>query len=185
MKRLLIVALTSLSVLMVGCEDHLEEAKQEINAIDSVTKANVAPVPEFADAPSVNYMAYSSRSPFYPTSLYSELKNAPAFQSVYVNPNRKRQPLEDYELDTLTMVGVLSKGGKLSAVMQTPDKNLVVVNVGTYMGLNQGRVTKISKQGLSLVEIIPNGRGGYRERERTITSVEDDEANSSQPLKQQ
>ena len=184
MKRLVFVALTSLSFMMVGCEDHLQEAKDEINAIDSATKAKVAPVPEFGETPFVNYMAYGERSPFYPSSIYRELQNAPAYQNVYVNPNRKKQPLEDYEIETLTMVGVIGKSGKLSAVMQTPDKNLVVVNVGTYMGLSQGRVTKITKQGLHLVEIIPNGRGGFRERARVISSVEDEQASSSRPLSQ-
>lgn len=184
MKKLLVITLASLSILMVGCEDHLQETKKQIKEIDLNAKARIDPIPEFGDMSLVDYVAQGYRNPFYPYSLYSELQNAPAYKSVYVNPNRKRQALENYEIDSLTMVGIVSKGGRLSAVMQTPEKDLVIVGVGTYMGLNQGRVTKINKHGLDLVEIMADGRGDYRERGRSIISLQND-SNSTQPLNKQ
>lgn len=91
-----------------------------------------------------------------------------------MNPNRKKQPLEAYDLETLTMVGVVGKGNGLSALIETADKDLVIVRNGSYLGLNQGRVTKVSRDGVELVEIIPDGRGGFRQRARTMLPINND-----------
>jgi type IV pilus assembly protein PilP len=36
------------------------------------------------------------------------------------------------------------------------------------MGQNHGRVTSISEYGINVVEIVPNGLGGWLERPRTL-----------------
>ena len=173
MKKSVVVSLLSLSTLIVGCENHKVDAEKKIEAIDSSINAKVVSIPEFAEPQVVDYFASKSRNPFIPSSVYSELQSY-SYKRIYVNPNRKKQPLEAYDLETLTMVGVVGKGNGLSALIETADKDLVIVRNGSYLGLNQGRVTKVSRDGVELVEIIPDGRGGFRQRARTMLPINND-----------
>lgn len=173
MKKIIVIALTSISALMVGCEDHVAETQQKMNAIDQGVNAKIQSLPEFGGAAMVDYVASGARNPFIPSSVFSEMQNY-RFTRVYINPNRKKQPLEAYELETLSMVGVVGKGNGLSALIETADKDLVIVGKGTYLGLNHGRITKVSSKGIDLMEIIPDGRGGFRQRARTMLPIDND-----------
>lgn len=173
MKKIVVFALTSLSALMVGCVDHLADTEEKIHTIDKTVSAKIVSLPEFGDMPEVDYSASKIRSPFISSSIYSEIQNHRSVK-VYVNPNRKKQALESYDLEGLSMVGVVSKGHGLSALIQTADSDLIIVSKGDYLGLNQGRVTKVSAKGIDLVEIIPDGRGGFIQRARTMLSINND-----------
>jgi type IV pilus assembly protein PilP len=39
---------------------------------------------------------------------------------------------------------------------------------GNYLGTNDGRVTEISPSKISVVEIVPDGLGGYMERTASL-----------------
>ena len=42
------------------------------------------------------------------------------------------------------------------------------VHVNNYLGQNYGRITAIAEDHIDLVELIPNGTGGWMERQATI-----------------
>ena len=95
-----------------------------------------------------------------------------AGKRVYPNFNRQPQPLESYALESLNMKGSMrSQNGKILALIQTPDGQVERVQVGSYMGMNQGRIVGISPTQIDLVEIVPDGRDGYVERPRTLVLI--------------
>lgn len=106
-----------------------------------------------------------------PGSLASELKIM-AGKRVYPNFNRQPQPLESFPIENLNMKGsLLNQSGKIMALIQTPDGQVERVQVGNYMGLNQGRIVRISPTQIDVVEIIPDGREGYVERPRSLILI--------------
>jgi type IV pilus assembly protein PilP len=48
--------------------------------------------------------------------------------------------------------------------VQTRDGLIHRVLPGQYMGQSEGRITDISESKISLIEIVPDGMGGYMER---------------------
>jgi type IV pilus assembly protein PilP len=66
---------------------------------------------------------------------------------------------------------LLNQAGKIMALIQTPDGQVERVQVGNYMGLNQGRIVKITPTQIDVVEIIPDGREGYVERPRSLILI--------------
>ena len=62
--------------------------------------------------------------------------------------------------------------GQVMALIQTPDHQIERVQVGNYIGMNQGRITHIGPTQIDLVEIVPDGREGYVERPRTLVLVD-------------
>ena len=63
------------------------------------------------------------------------------------------------------------KSNETIALIQTPDGQVERVQVGSYLGVNQGRIVKISPTQIDLVEIVPDGREGYVERPRTLVLI--------------
>jgi len=46
------------------------------------------------------------------------------------------------------------------------------VRVGNHMGSNFGRITRIGDTQIDMVEIVPNGQGGWIERSRAMALKE-------------
>ena len=82
--------------------------------------------------------------------------------------DRVREPLEDFPLDTLRMVGTLDINETVYGLVQTSDGLIHRVIPGNYLGQNDGRITDISESEILLVEIISDGIGGYIERDAAI-----------------
>jgi type IV pilus assembly protein PilP len=81
---------------------------------------------------------------------------------------RRKQVLEQFPLDSLDMVGTLGKGGSLIALVMVPEKVTYRVRPGDYMGQADGRVTGVFEDRIELVELVPDGAGGWLERPATV-----------------
>ncbi|PPE70282.1 pilus assembly protein PilP [Caldimonas thermodepolymerans] len=81
--------------------------------------------------------------------------------------NRRREPLEAYPLDSMTMVGSVSRNGRQYALLKV-DQLLYQVKVGDYLGQNYGRITKISETEVALREIVQDAGGEWVERYSTL-----------------
>jgi len=73
-----------------------------------------------------------------------------------------------FSLDTLKMVGTFKVGNSFYGLVQSKDGLVHKVQPGNYMGQNDGKVTEITGGRISLVEIIPDGLGGYIERPASL-----------------
>jgi type IV pilus assembly protein PilP len=79
------------------------------------------------------------------------------------NPDRRREPLEAFPLDNLKMVGTLRKQGA-SFVLVQADHTIFQAKVGTYIGQNYGRVTRITDSEVELKETVQDAAGEWVER---------------------
>jgi type IV pilus assembly protein PilP len=78
--------------------------------------------------------------------------------------DRPREPLESFPLDGLKMSGTLGAAGAIEGLVRDPDGVVHRVHVGNYLGQNYGRITAIQEDRIDLVELVPNGTGGWMER---------------------
>ncbi len=81
---------------------------------------------------------------------------------------RNREFLEQFSLDTLRMVGTLRLSDRTYGLIKTKDGLVHRVLPGNYLGQADGRVTEISPSKISVVEIVPDGLGGYMERPASL-----------------
>ena len=84
--------------------------------------------------------------------------------------DRNREELESFPLDSLRMVGTLEKGDQFWAIVLGPSPDSIIhrVQIGNYIGQNNGKITGISEDRIELLEIIPDGRGGWDERDAEL-----------------
>jgi type IV pilus assembly protein PilP len=81
--------------------------------------------------------------------------------------NRRKEPLESYPLDAMTMVGSLDRAGQRVALVRV-DQLLHQVRQGNYLGQNYGRVMRISESEITLREIVQDAAGEWIERSTTL-----------------
>lgn len=154
--------------MLVGCDSRIDAVNQDMANIRSQAPIAIEPAPVFDPVPTYSYAAQQLRSPFLPSSLAEELK-VMSGKRVYPNLSRQEQELEKYELESLNFKGSLKgSSGKTLALIQTPDGEIERVQLGSYMGMNKGRVVMISPTRIDLLEIVPDGREGYIERPRSL-----------------
>jgi type IV pilus assembly protein PilP len=77
--------------------------------------------------------------------------------------NRRKEPLEAYPLDSMSMVGSVSKQGRQFALLRV-DNLLYQVKVGDYLGQNYGKITKISETEVGVREVVQDAAGEWIER---------------------
>lgn len=121
------------------------------------------PLPVMQQFETFEYAAQDLRDPFSTAFKDDGSGNGPRPDS-----DRRKQPLEMYPLDTLDMVGTLGGGRSLVALVMAPDKVTYRVRPGDYMGQADGRVTAVHEDRIELVELVPDGAGGWLERPATV-----------------
>jgi type IV pilus assembly protein PilP len=154
---LLISAICALSSVLSGCTSKDEELEQFILDTKKEPGGRVEPLPELKPYESYAYESSGLRSPFMPGG-------SGAGPGVRPDSRRNREFLEQFSLDTLRMVGTLRLSDRTYGLVKTKDGLVHRVLPGNYMGQADGRVTEISPSKISVVEIVPDGLGGYIER---------------------
>jgi type IV pilus assembly protein PilP len=165
LKQILLSALAASSV--GACAGDPDDLRAYIDEVKARPGGRIPPLPDVVPAPSFAYEAGDRRSPFVPDSPQARVSNSPdAVQGP--DSSRPREFLEQFPLDTLRMVGTLDIRGGSFGLVQTSDGLVHRVAVGQYLGQNYGRITDISDAEIQLVEIIPDGIGGYLERPAAV-----------------
>ena len=85
---------------------------------------------------------------------------------------RNREELEQFELDSLKMVGTMDDAEQLWGIIMDPDGIVHRVTVGNYAGRNIGKIVNIFEDRIELREIVRNSQGRWEERQAAIALVE-------------
>ncbi|NTV09737.1 MAG: pilus assembly protein PilP [Zoogloea sp.] len=164
MRRFLHCALLSAAPLLLSaCGGSNDDIKDWMAESSRDLKGQVRPLPQIQPAAVVTYDATGLVDPFRPAKLEPDRR----FGALAPDADRRREPLENYPLESLKMVGLLQKGGKVHALIQA-DRTLYQVAIGNYVGQNYGRVVAISESGVTLKEVVEDGNGEWGERISTL-----------------
>jgi len=82
--------------------------------------------------------------------------------------NRNREELEQFELDSLRMVGTLQDTEQSWGIVVDPGGMVHRVRVGNYAGRNIGKIVNVFEDRIELREIIRDSEGRWEERRAAI-----------------
>jgi type IV pilus assembly protein PilP len=150
-------------LVAAGCSGGQSDLQKWITETKKKPGGRIQPLPEVKPYETYVYSAAKLRSPFQPQG--SAGVNG---QNLRPSSRRNREFLEGFSLDTLKMVGTFKVGSSFYGLVQSKDGLVHKVQPGNYLGQNDGKVTEISGGKISLVEIIPDGLGGYIERPASL-----------------
>jgi type IV pilus assembly protein PilP len=154
---LLIAATCFAASSLTACSSRDDELDQFIADTKKQPGGRVEPLPELKPYETYAYESANGRSPFIPGGSGS---------AGGIRPDTRRNPefLEQFSLDTLRMVGTLRLQDRTYGLIKTKDGLVHRVQVGAFVGQAQGKITEISPSRISVVEMVPDGVGGYMER---------------------
>jgi len=175
MKRLSVYLLASM--VLGGCNSgNVKDLQSYVAEVKSQQRSKIEPLPEFAPYETYLYSASNERDPFTPpsNSQPNELAAKSSNNGLKPDFNRPREPLESEPLDSLRMVGILDKAGAAYGLVRSSDSTIHRVRPGNYIGQNYGKITQITESEISVTEIIPDGLGGWMERQAFLALSDSD-----------
>lgn len=168
-----------LFVFLAGCAGNsgFEDLDRYMKEADQKPRGKIEPLPEVQVYRAFTYSAAGSRSPFTPPAevVVSDIKISDDQSSVKPDFDRPKEVLESFSLAELKMVGTLQRGPEetLWALISDNEGGVHMIRKGQYMGRNHGRIVEIVEGRIDLLEIVPNGHGGWLERPQSV-SLEDE-----------
>lgn len=171
------LVVAALSLILTGCVSRdMSDLEQYAQKILSRSGGRIEPLPEIKPYEAYTYQAaqQGKRSPFKlfyekePESVADEEGKGLSEEMAREIHHRNREELEQFELDSLDMVGTLRDNDQLWAIIRDPEGVVHRVTVGNYMGRNIGKITDISENKVELREIVKDSQGRWQEREAAI-----------------
>ena len=160
--------------LLAGCAGENDELQAWMDQQKREVRPSVQPlVPPKQFSPQT-YLAADGVEPFALQKLTVALKQEARQpnSALAAELNRRKEPLEAYPLDSMSMVGSVNRKGTLYALIKV-DNLLYQVKPGDYLGQNYGKVTSITETEIALREIVQDAAGEWIERQSGLQLQED------------
>jgi type IV pilus assembly protein PilP len=169
MKKTISVLVIFVSVLLNGCSSgEFADLDAFVAEVRAKPAGVIKPIPPFKAAQTFNYSASGMRSPFEKPVQIADITLLGRAANVKPDPNRAKEFLEQFSIDSLNMVGTLQMGNSLWALMQDDKNGVHRVKLGNYLGRNDGKIIELTETYVAVVEIVANGSDGWVERPRTL-----------------
>ncbi len=156
--------LVLLAAVLAGCARGTQDVEAWVAEMKNRPAPPLDPLPVMQQFETFEYHAQPLRDPFSaPINDRRAASSGPR-----PDPNRRKEPLEAFPLDSLDMVGTLGAGGELLALVMAPDKVVHRLRAGNHVGQNEGRVVSVTDSSIDVIELVPDGAGGWTERRASI-----------------
>lgn len=172
MKQVLrFVSLILMASLLGACSsDGMDDLRRFVRDAHKDRKPRVEPIPEVKTHEMFAYASQEGVDPFAsfnlrPRGVAKRKEGGP-------DVNRRKEPLEEYPLDALKMVGTLSRRRQTWVIVQAPDGTVHKAQVGNYLGENFGKIIKISEERVNLIETVQDPLGDWIKRKANLSIEE-------------
>jgi type IV pilus assembly protein PilP len=170
MKR--VALMIALAAALAGCggESH-QDLRAWMAEQGKGARGRLEPLPQIKPYEPFAYNAFDLPDPFKPRKIEPNKggsKMAPDLA-------RRREPLESFPLESLTMVGTLERNKAVFALVRTPEKDIYQVRAGNYMGQDYGVIVGISDTDIKLRELVQDGAGDWTERTSSLQLQQTDQ----------
>lgn len=167
-----IVLMLLASALLVSCVKSDADLRKFIQDTKNRDPDPIEPLPKDKELEKVVYIVDALRDPFSGGGI-NDVVDRPDDPNVVVegprpDPDRRKEILEGFELDSLEMVGTFFINEINYGLIEDPDGVIHRVTVDNYMGRNHGRIVSIQENMIRLSELIPDGPNKW---ELTVSEI--------------
>jgi type IV pilus assembly protein PilP len=156
--------------LLASCSSETDELKTFVRDSEKGLPRRIEPLPPVKPFEPFTYEGFDLPDPFKPRKLSPPKEGAGG--GLAPDLNRRKEPLEAFPLEQLKMVGTLSQGKDMYAIVRA-DKTLYRVKKGNYMGQNFGLITDVTESEIKLKEIVQDSAGDWTERQSVLPLLEE------------
>jgi type IV pilus assembly protein PilP len=158
----------SLSALIVGCQSSSNEDLYSFMEQEKAQRGGrIDPLPASPPYVSVIYSAAGLRAPFeIPRNVTTRQETGTP--SAPPDTTRPQEYLERFNFAELSVVGSIAMNGTSWALISESNGTVHRVQAGNFLGQNHGKIVSINDTEVSVIEIVPDGQGGWIERPRSV-----------------
>lgn len=158
-----------LCTLLAGCDSSSDFADLQgfMADVKAKPKGAIEPLPKFQAYEAFTYNAAALRSPFQPPIKIDLVQREKGSKEIKPDETRVKQFLEGFNIETFEMVGTLKNEAGAYALVKGAG-GVHRVRAGDYLGRNHGKIMTIDESKIDVMEIVPDGEGGWLERPRTL-----------------
>lgn len=157
------------ALLLAGCGGEQQELQDWMDQQRREVRPSVQPLAPPKKFNPVPYANAQQVDPFSAQKLSVALKQEARQPNsmLAAEMSRRKEPLESFPLDAMSMVGSVAKAGAPVALLRV-DNLLYQVKAGDHLGQNYGRVLRITETEVVLREIVQDAAGEWIERNATL-----------------
>ena len=170
MRNSLYLTVCATVLLLAGCSADISDLNSYTQTVKANTQVNMEPYPQFEAQPPFEYAASDLRSPFVrPRVQQPAVVEVVKENCLQPNFSRPKEALENYGIDAITMSGMFTANQTDWVLFKTNDGALHKATYGNFIGLFHGKIAAISDQAVTIIELLPDGAGCWREKETQLT----------------
>lgn len=156
--------------LVIGCvNDNVSDLESYVQKTKAKKPGKIEPLPDVKTYDTYAYDETTLRDPFQPSVARKVVRST---SNLRPDMKRNREVLEQFPLDTLSMVGSLEQGGARWALIRAKDGTLYRTKKGRYIGQDYGKIIRVTETEIILQETVPDGLGGWVRRQATLSVSE-------------
>jgi type IV pilus assembly protein PilP len=162
-----VVGAVALCSLLAACGDDRQELVAWMAQQRSATPVTIEPIQPPKPFEPFRFSGDDKADPFAFSNL--SLKGAADGRAGGPGPNlnRRKDVLESFPLESVRMVGRITKRDGDFALLQV-DRTIYRARVGDHLGENHGRIVRITDRDVQLKEIVQDAAGEWVERETVL-----------------
>lgn len=151
-----------------ACDQSFDDLEQFVEQVKAKPAGTIPPIPVFNPYKAFTYSAQALRPPFEKPIDILMAQRMRGNSAIKPDFSRAKEFLEGFDTDTLTMVGNIANSRGRWGLIQDPESNVHRVSVNNFLGRNHGKIVELGDTFISIVEIVPDGLGGWLERPKTL-----------------
>lgn len=157
--------LASVMLTLTACGGPDDDLKAYVAEVKARKSKDIEPIPQIKPYEPFEYVPGERRDPFVLAEPQGDIAN-----TVGPRPDlrRNREPLEEYPIDALRMVGTINTKTGTFALIKAPDGVVHRVTLRNHLGQNYGEIIRITESEISLLELVPDGFGGWMQRPASL-----------------
>ncbi len=168
-----VVLISVVAITLNACGgDNLKDLRTYVAEVKARPKRGIQALPEIKAVQTFAFNSEGLRDPFQPSARDKAPQEIKVSNGIKPDFVRHREQLEAFSLDDLRLVGTVDMSKKLWGLIRAGDGTIHRVRTGNYMGKNHGKILRVLKEKIELVEIVEDGPQAWRERQASIALAE-------------
>ncbi len=162
-----------LCLLINGCQEAgMNDLRTFVDVAHKDTRPEIEPLPAIRPYQGFTYSASDLLDPF----SHGNLQPRSASTGVGIGPkpdtNRRKEPLEQFSLSGIQMVGTLYQQDAKWVIVSAPDGTVHRITNGNYLGQDYGRITRIADAQVEITETVLGPGNMWEDRVVYLSLVE-------------
>lgn len=162
-RRIALFAFVATALVGCGGESH-QDLRAWMASQGQNVRGKLDPLPQIKPYEPFTYNAADYPDPFKPRKIEPNKGTSKLAPDL----TRRKEPLEAFPLESLTMVGTLAQNQSVFALVRTPEKDVYQVRAGNHMGQDFGVIVAIGDAEIKVRELVQDGAGDWTERTSSL-----------------